>query len=96
MTAFGGNIAERDIGMQGRLRPPLFKATKDLAMTGDEALAKGYKRDACATCAGYGVVGDYHDNDFHGATDCPTCKGSGGFWITPNGRRVLYPGGPFC
>lgn len=57
---------------------------------------QGWKHENCPECHGYGVVSDYHNEDFHGAKDCPKCNGAARYWITPNGRYVAYPGGPFC
>ena len=35
-------------------------------------------------------------SDFLGAEECDRCAGAGTYWHTPQGRYVLYPGGPFC
>mgnify|MGYP002641661173 CR=1 FL=1 len=61
----------------------------------EHLLVKGWKQVDCADCSGYGVVSDYSYNDFEGAKDCPTCKGNCCYWVTPKGRIVEYPGGPF-
>jgi DnaJ-class molecular chaperone len=66
-------------------------------MTEDEAMASGWKREQCFMCSGAGVVSDYgNGEDFYGPKECSSCRGSGSYWSTPKGRRVVYPGGPFC
>lgn len=42
------------------------------------------------------MVSEYSWNDFLGAGECRKCWGTGANWRTPNGRYVVYPGGPFC
>jgi hypothetical protein len=40
----------------------------------------GWRQERCYCCVG-GLVSDY---------------GNGSYWVTPRGRHVLWPGGPFC
>ena len=44
------------------------------------------------------MVSDYEwdSRDFYGPEECNRCAGTGVHWRTPQGRYVLYPGGPFC
>jgi len=58
---------------------------------------KDWKQETCFACHGTGVVADYGcGNDFYGPKECKTCAGTGSYWITPKGKHVAYPGGPFC
>lgn len=52
----------------------------------------GWKEIRCDVCHGYGVVGVGPDQI---ADDCPECHGKGFYLLTPKGRAVRYPGGPF-
>ena len=56
---------------------------------------QGWKRESCGSCGGHGVVSAYSWEDFLGPEECSHCHGTGVHWVTPNGRYVLYPGGPF-
>jgi len=48
-------------------------------------------------CNATGMVSDYGcGEDFYGPKECDSCGGNGCYWITPAGRHVVYPGGPFC
>ena len=62
----------------------------------DELIAKGWKTERCPICYGTGMVSDYSWSDFLGPKECDSCGGNGRYWITPKGRHVVYPGGPFC
>jgi hypothetical protein len=43
------------------------------------------------------MVSDYGcGEDFCGPKECDCCWGNGSYWVTPKGRHVVYPGGPFC
>jgi hypothetical protein len=57
---------------------------------------EGWRR--CPSCGGHGMVSSYalDDSDFLGPEECRHCAGTGTQWRTPQGRHVLYPGGPFC
>lgn len=57
--------------------------------------AKGWSWQQCSRCQGTGFVAVYSAYDFEGAGECDRCKATGVYWITPKGRYVLYPGGPF-
>jgi hypothetical protein len=59
---------------------------------------EGWRREECASCGGYGMVSGYgwDSRDFFGPEECSHCAGTGTHWRTPQGRYVLYPGGPFC
>jgi hypothetical protein len=61
-----------------------------------EAFKPGWKQEKCFCCYGTGMVGDYDGGDFNGPKECRHCWSTGRFWITPKGRHVVYPGGPFC
>jgi hypothetical protein len=57
---------------------------------------KGWKQEKCCCCAGKGMVSDYGiGEDFLGPKECEGCWGKGTIWVTPKGRHVIYPGGPF-
>jgi hypothetical protein len=59
--------------------------------------ACGWHRERCCMCNATGMMPAYGwDGDFLGPTECRSCGGIGGYWITPHGHHVLYPGGPFC
>ncbi len=54
------------------------------------------KQVQCHECGGHGVVSDYGDGeDFYGPKECLCCDGTGFLFVTPTGRLVVYPGGPF-
>jgi len=59
---------------------------------------EGWRRERCCSCGGHGMVSSYtaDGSDFLGAEECDRCAGAGTYWHTPQGRYVLYPGGPFC
>lgn len=57
---------------------------------------RGWKYEKCFACYGTGMVSDYSGGDFNGPKECDKCCGNGAYWVTPKGRHVLYPGGPFC
>ena len=58
--------------------------------------AKGWKQEMCGVCSGHGVVSDYGGGeDFYGPKECKYCWGNGFVYVTPKGRHVAYPGGPF-
>ena len=59
---------------------------------------EGWRREGCGACGGYAVVSSYtlDGSDFLGPEECDRCAGAGAYWRTPQGRYVLYPGGPFC
>jgi len=59
---------------------------------------EGWRRERCCSCGGHGLVSHYTftGDDFLGAEECSHCAGTGVQWRTPQGRYVLYPGGPFC
>ena len=59
-------------------------------------MVEGWKRERCGMCSGHGMVSSYSPFDFLGPEECRLCGGTGAVWRTPNGRYVLYPGGPFC
>ena len=59
-------------------------------------VARGWRRKTCGNCRGYGVVSVYSAYDFEGAGPCNSCGESGSVWVSPKGRHVVYPGGPFC
>ena len=60
-------------------------------------LNNGWKRERCYVCNGTGMVSDYGcGEDFCGPKECDCCWGNGSYWVTPKGRHVVYPGGPFC
>jgi hypothetical protein len=46
----------------------------------------GWRQERCY-CSG---------GDFCGPKECSSCGGNGSYRVTPRGRHVLYPGGPFC
>lgn len=50
---------------------------------------KGWREKSCGCCAGLEWGGEY-------PRECRHCNGGGYYWVTPKGRHVLYPGGPFC
>jgi hypothetical protein len=54
----------------------------------------GWRRECCYCCYGTGMVsaGTY---DFDGPEECSGCGGGGAYWVTPRGRHVMWPGGPF-
>jgi hypothetical protein len=57
---------------------------------------EGWRCEHCCMCNGTGMTSDYGwDGDFLGPTACRSCAGNGGYWVSPKGRRVQYPGGPF-
>ena len=58
----------------------------------------GWCRESCSSCYGTGMESDYDywSGDFMGPKECGSCGGNGQYWISPRGRHVLYPGGPFC
>jgi hypothetical protein len=59
--------------------------------------ASGWRREDCFVCYGTGMTSNYGcGEDFYGPEECDTCCGGGQYWVTPKGRHVLYPGGPFC
>jgi DnaJ-class molecular chaperone len=58
-------------------------------------IQQGWKRENCYVCYGTGQTSSYSWNDFIGPEECDRCAGSGQYWVTPKGRHVLYPGGPF-
>jgi DnaJ-class molecular chaperone len=57
---------------------------------------EGWRREHCYACCGTGMTSDYGcGEDFYGPKECTTCNGNGMYWITPKGRHVAWPGGPF-
>ena len=57
---------------------------------------EGWRHEPCGVCIA-GLVSSYGwDGDFLGPEECCSCGGNGSVWITPKGRRVICPGGPFC
>jgi hypothetical protein len=57
---------------------------------------QGWKRERCSMCVA-GMTSAYGwDGDFLGPKECDACGGNGSYWVTPRGRHVLRPGGPFC
>ena len=56
----------------------------------------GWREETCKLCRGTGLTSAYtaDGSDFLGATECGGCW-NGGYFVTPNGRRIAYPGGPF-
>jgi DnaJ-class molecular chaperone len=63
--------------------------------TNEEYERDGWKHERCFVCSGTGMVSD-SGGDFNGPKECDSCCGNGAYWITPKGRHVAYPGGPFC
>lgn len=57
----------------------------------DRELPVGWHTEKCCRCTG-GVVWLGLDG---GPGECQYCN-SGIVFVTPKGRHVLYPGGPFC
>jgi hypothetical protein len=57
---------------------------------------EGWRCSPCYICCGTGMVSDCSGEDFCGPKECDSCCGNGRVWITPKGRHVGYPGGPFC
>jgi hypothetical protein len=58
---------------------------------------EGWRVERCFICNGTGLECDYGcGEDFYGPKECGSCGGNGRYWVTPRGRRVLCPGGPFC
>ena len=55
----------------------------------------GWRQERCYCCVG-GLVSDYSGGDFCGPKECSSCGGNGSYWVTPRGRHVLWPGGPFA
>ena len=51
----------------------------------------GWRSAKCALCRGYGVKWSYSQE---APVECDSCN-NGVLYISPKGRRVLYPGGPF-
>ncbi len=51
----------------------------------------GWKVAPCSLCRGIGVVWSY---TYDGPIECKDCN-NGVVYISPKGRRALYPGGPF-
>lgn len=67
-----------------------------MAWTG-EMVDAGWRLESCPICIGTGMVGDYgNGEDFYGPKECGACCGRGTYCVTPRGRHVAYPGGPFC
>lgn len=65
-------------------------------MTDQEYRCKGWKTETCISCRGTGQVADYgNGEDFYGPKECDFCFGKGSYWVTPKGRHVAWPGGPF-
>jgi DnaJ-class molecular chaperone len=63
----------------------------------EDYLAEGWQRVSCFNCHGTGQVSNYgYGEDFYGPEECDVCRGNGQHWITPKGKHVIYPGGPFC
>jgi len=54
-------------------------------------LPEGWRLESCSRCSGFGVVWIGLDG---GPGECAHCVG-GLVCVTPKGRHVLYPGGPF-
>lgn len=54
-------------------------------------IARGWKHEKCGCCVN-GVAASYNDGS---PEECRDCAGNGKVWITPKGRHVVYPGGPF-
>lgn len=51
--------------------------------------ARGWREESCGCCAGLEWGGEE-------PRECKSCNGSGGYWRTPKGHYVQWPGGPFC
>lgn len=49
---------------------------------------KGWKIKSCGCCCGLEWGGEY-------PRECRNCNGTGQYWVSPKGKHVLYPGGPF-
>ena len=54
-------------------------------------IQEGWRTAPCSLCRGYGTKWSYTQD---GPTECGACN-YGVVYISPKGRRVLYPGGPF-
>ena len=65
--------------------------------TNQQLIANGWKQQTCEFCRGTGQECDYgNGEDFYGPKECSNCGGGGSYWLTPKGRHIQYPGGPFC
>jgi len=61
-----------------------------------DLVAKGWREDPCPACAGTGWIGGRRmEAPLTLADYCPQCRGRGATWISPQGRRASYPGGPW-
>jgi hypothetical protein len=62
-------------------------------------LAQGWRQEACPQCAGRGVAYARRDGDprrpITGMEFCKACDGRGSTWLSPQGYRAPYPGGPW-
>jgi DnaJ-class molecular chaperone len=58
---------------------------------------EGWRHVPCCMCNATGMQSQYSldGSDFLGPKECDSCAGTGQLWVTPRGRHVLYPGGPF-
>jgi DnaJ-class molecular chaperone len=59
---------------------------------------EGWRHVSCSMCNGTGMQSQYSldGSDFLDPEECDSCGGQGQLWVTPKGRHVLYPGGPFA
>jgi len=61
-------------------------------------LAEGWRQDPCPACRGSGLAYARRPDApmvVTGMERCRSCNGRGSTWISPQGRRAAYPGGPF-
>ena len=57
---------------------------------------QGWKTESCYCIGGHVCHYTLDGSDFLGEKECDSCGGKGYYYITPKGRHVEYPGGPFC
>jgi DnaJ-class molecular chaperone len=63
------------------------------AMRRDEATARGWTERRCPDCLGTGQrPGTDHRCIIN---QCPACEGNGTYWLSPQGRKYVRPGGRF-
>jgi len=64
-------------------------------MSSSEAVNRGWSQRQCEACQGTGMRPGSGILYRCPANACQACEGRGATWISPQGRRAAYPGGPF-
>lgn len=61
----------------------------------DEYTRQGWREHPCSVCQGRGLRPGETLGYLCAASACRQCAGRGSTWVSPQGRRASYPGGPW-